>query len=124
MHDLHAWIKEYKKSMTELNVVPELLDPPLVGGEQQNLIENYLKLIVKKLDEWSANLLMKTEIREFITRSDPPGVDSDGLFGTQGAVILFQMVNQQIDAATESGQGAILARVVGYLPTTRSQVRR
>ncbi|KAG1787395.1 exocyst complex component Sec6-domain-containing protein [Suillus variegatus] len=112
MHDLHAWIKEYKKSMTELNVVPELLDPPLLGGEQQNLIENYLKLIVKKLDEWSANL-MKTEIREFITRSDPPGVDSDGLFGTQGVVILFQMVNQQIDAATESGQGAILARVVG-----------
>ena len=39
--------------------------------------------------------------------------DSDGLYGTQGAVILFQMVNQQIDAATESGQGTILARVVG-----------
>jgi hypothetical protein len=112
MLDLHAWIKEYKKSMKELNIAPELLDPPLLGGEEQNLIEDYLKLIVKKLDEWSANL-MKTEIQEFTTRSDPPEVDSDGLYGTQGAVILFQMVNQQIDAATESGQGAILARVVG-----------
>ncbi|KAG1764057.1 exocyst complex component Sec6-domain-containing protein [Suillus occidentalis] len=112
MLDLHAWIKEYKKSMKELNVAPELLDPPLLGGEEQNLIEDYLKLIVKKLDEWSANL-MKTEIQEFTTRSDPPEVDSDGLYGTQGAIILFQMVNQQIDAATESGQGAILARVVG-----------
>ncbi|KAI5984301.1 exocyst complex component Sec6-domain-containing protein [Pisolithus albus] len=101
---LHAWLKEYKKSMKELN-------PSLLDGEEQNLIEDYLKLIVKKLDEWSANL-MKTEIQEFTTRTNPPEVDSDGLYGMQGAVILFQMVNQQIDAATESGQGAILARVV------------
>ncbi|KAF9244659.1 exocyst complex component Sec6-domain-containing protein [Melanogaster broomeanus] len=108
---LHAWLKEYKKSMKELNVAPELLDPPLLNGDEQSLIEDYLKLIVKKLDEWSANL-MKTEIQEFTTRSAPPEVDSDGLYGTQGAVILFQMVNQQIDAATESGQGAIVARVV------------
>ncbi|KAI6126032.1 exocyst complex component Sec6-domain-containing protein [Pisolithus croceorrhizus] len=108
---LHAWLKEYKKSMKELNVPPELIEPPLLNGEEQNLIEDYLKLIVKKLDEWSANL-MKTEIQEFTTRTNPPEVDSDGLYGMQGAVILFQMVNQQIDAATESGQGAILARVV------------
>lgn len=108
---LHAWLKEYKKSMKELNVPPELIDPPLLNGEEQNLIEDYLKVIVKKLDEWSANL-MKTEIREFTTRAMQPEVDSDGLYGTQGAVILFQMVNQQIDAAMETGQGAILARVV------------
>jgi hypothetical protein len=55
---------------------------------------------------------MKTEIGEFTTRAEPPELDSDGLYGTQGAVILFQMVNQQVDLATESGQGAILARVV------------
>ena len=108
---LHAWLKEYKKSMKELNVPSELIEPPLLNGEEQNLIEDYLKLIVKKLDEWSANL-MKTEIQEFTTRAMQPEVDSDGLYGTQGAVILFQMVNQQIDAAMESGQGAILARVV------------
>ncbi|KAF9219808.1 exocyst complex component Sec6 [Gyrodon lividus] len=108
---LHAWLKEYKKSMKELNIPAELIDPPLLNGEEQSLIEDYLKLIVKKLDEWSTNL-MKTEIQEFTTRSEPPEIDSDGLYGTQGAVILFQMVNQQIDAATESGQGAILARVV------------
>ena len=108
---LHAWLKEYKKSMKELNIPPELVDPPLLNGEEQNLIEDYLKLIVKKLDEWSANL-MQTEIQEFTTRAMQPEVDSDGLYGTQGAVILFQMVNQQIEAAMESGQGAILARVV------------
>lgn len=110
---LFEWLKEYKSSMRELNVPPELLEPALLDGKEQNLIEDYLQVIVKKLDEWSANL-MRTEVEEFTTRRDPPEVDADGLYGTQGgAPILFQMVNQQIDLAMDSGQGAILARVVG-----------
>jgi exocyst complex component 3 len=108
---LYEWLKEYKQSMKELNISPDLLEPPLMEGKEQSLIEDYLQLIVSKLDEWSANL-MKTEISEFTKREEPPEVDSDGLYGTQGSVILFQMVNQQVDLATESGQGAILARVV------------
>lgn len=108
---LHAWLKEYKKNMKELEVPPELLQPPLLDGKEQTLIEDYLNLIVQKLDEWSANL-MKTETETFTTRTDPLEVDGEGLYGTQGTVILFQMVNQQVDLAMESGQGAILARVV------------
>jgi hypothetical protein len=108
---LHAWLKEYKSSMKELEIPPELLEPPLLGGNEQLLIDDYLKLIVKKLDEWSANL-MKTELDEFTSRTEPPELDADGQYGMQGAVILFQMVNQQVDAAMESGQGMILARVV------------
>ncbi|KAI0248975.1 exocyst complex component Sec6 [Lactifluus subvellereus] len=108
---LHAWLKEYKSSMKELDIPPELLEPPLLGGNEQSLIDDYLKLIVKKLDEWSANL-MKTEVTEFTSRAEPPELDADGQYGMQGAVILFQMVNQQVDAAMESGQGMILARVV------------
>ena len=109
---LYEWLKEYKGNMKELNISPELMEPPLLDGKEQDLIEDYVKLIIQKLDEWSTNL-MKTEVAEFIKREEPPEVDSDGLYGTQGGVILFQMVNQQIDLATESGQGAILARVVG-----------
>ena len=108
---LHAWLKEYKSSMKELEIPPELLDPPLLGGREQSLIDDYLKLIVKKLDEWSANL-MKTELSEFSARAEPPELDADGQYGMQGAVILFQMVNQQVDAGMESGQGMILSRVV------------
>ena len=108
---LHSWLKEYKKSMKELEIAPELLDPPLLEGKEQRLIDDYLQLIVKKLDEWSRNL-MKSEIQEFTTRTEPPELDADGMYGTQGAVILFQMVNQQVDVATESGQGAILAQVI------------
>ncbi|EKM50194.1 uncharacterized protein PHACADRAFT_264794 [Phanerochaete carnosa HHB-10118-sp] len=108
---LHGWIKEYKKNMKELNVPPEAMDPPLLDGNEQSLIEDYLALIVSKLDEWTKNL-MRTEIEAFSTRAEPPEVDSDGLYGMQGAVILFQMVNQQVDAAMDSNQGIILARVV------------
>lgn len=111
---LHQWLKEYKKTMKELEVPPEYLEPPLLEGNEQSLIDDYLQLIIKKLDEWTANL-MKTEIREFTARSEPPEIDSDGMYGTQGAVILFQMVNQQVDVATESGQGAILAKVVSEI---------
>ena len=108
---LHDWLKEYRENMKELNVPPDLLEPPLLDGKEQNLIEDYLQLIIQKLDEWSTNL-MKTEISEFTKREEPPEVDADGMYCTQGAVILFQMVNQQVDLAIESGQGAILARVV------------
>ncbi|TFK39982.1 exocyst complex component sec6 [Crucibulum laeve] len=108
---LYEWLKEYKKNMKELNIPPELLEPPLLDGKEQSLIEDYLHVIIQKLDEWTMNL-MKTEISEFTKREEPPELDSDGMYGTQGAVILFQMVNQQIDLATESGQGAILTRVV------------
>ena len=97
---LHAWLKEYKSSMKELQIPPELLEPPLLGGNEQLIIDDYLKLIVKKLDEWSANL-MKTEVNEFTSRAEPPELDADGQYGTQGAVILFQMVNQQVDARSE-----------------------
>ncbi|KAI0041694.1 exocyst complex component Sec6 [Auriscalpium vulgare] len=109
---LHAWLKDYKANMKELEIPPELIEPPLLDGKEQTLIDDYLALIVKKLEEWTANL-MKTEVDEFTTRAEPPEVDADGQYGMQGAIILFQMVNQQVDAATESGQGLILARVVG-----------
>ncbi|GJJ11432.1 hypothetical protein Clacol_005665 [Clathrus columnatus] len=108
---LHAWMKDYRKTMKELNVPPGLMEPPLLDGKDQTLIDDYLNLIVKKLDEWSANI-MKTEVKDFIAREQPPEIDADNLYGMQGAIIMFQMVNQQVDLAADSGQGAILARVV------------
>lgn len=108
---MHAWIKEYRSSMKELEIPTEWLQPPLLNGKSQDLIEDYVKLIVTKIDEWSTNL-MNTERRDFTKRDAPPEQDSAGLYGLQYAVMLFQMVNQQIDLAADSGQGAVLARVV------------
>jgi len=108
---LHAWLKEYRQNMKELNIPLEFIQPPLLDGKEQGLIDDYLGVIIKKLDEWSVNL-MRTEVEAFTQRRDAPELDADGMYGTQGAVILFQMINQQVDLAMESGQGAILSRVI------------
>jgi len=95
----------------ELELDPEWLKPPLLDGNESNLIESYLSLISTRMDEWTSNL-MKTELDDFTKREDPPEVDADGYYGMQGAIILFQMLNQQIDLALDSNQAAVLSRVV------------
>ncbi|KAI5123506.1 hypothetical protein M0805_006666 [Coniferiporia weirii] len=108
---MHAWLKEHKKNMKELGVPPQWMEPPLLDGKEQDLVEKYLQTIISKLDEWVDNL-MSSEKKQFIARTEPPEVDAESLYGMQYAVILFQMANQQVDLAMESGQGGILARVV------------
>jgi exocyst complex component 3 len=84
------FVKEYYKNMTkELEIPDELLTPRLLDGKEQDLVEDYLRLIVKKMDEWTTNL-MKTEVEEFTRRDDAPEEDADGLYGMHGAVIMFQ----------------------------------
>ena len=111
---LYQFTKEYESTMKkELLVEESWLQPSLLGGKEQEIIDDYLSLIVKKIDEWSANL-MSDEVRAFVSREVPPEEDSEGLYGMQGAVILFQMVNQQMDLAADSGQGSILTRAIDH----------
>ncbi|WVQ76413.1 hypothetical protein IAR50_006079 [Cryptococcus sp. DSM 104548] len=109
--ELHAWIKEYRVSMKELDIPAAWLQPPLLDGKSQDLIEDYVKLIVAKLDEWTVNL-MKEETGTFTWRTREPEQGDDGQFGMEGVVDFFQLVNQQCDLALDSNQGAVLARVV------------
>ncbi|GAA5933678.1 SNARE-binding exocyst subunit SEC6 [Sporobolomyces koalae] len=109
---MSQFTKDYHKTMTkELEIDPSWLTPPLLDGNEANLIDSYLALISTRMDEWTANL-MKTELEEFTQRQDPPEIDHDGFYGMQGAVILFQMLNQQIDLALDSNQASVLSRVV------------
>lgn len=98
----------------EFKISSVLLEPALLDGKEQDLIEVYVTLIVRKMEEWTANL-MRTEVDDFLTRRASPDLDVDGQYGMQGAIILFQMLNQQIDLALDSNQGAILMRVVEEL---------
>ena len=109
--ELHAWIKEYRPSMRELEVPNAWLQPPLLDGKSQELIEDYVKLIVTKLDEWTVNL-MKEETGKFTWRTKEPEQSEDGQFGMEGVVDFFHIVNQQCDLALDSNQGAVLGRVV------------
>ncbi|SGZ20572.1 BQ5605_C021g09288 [Microbotryum silenes-dioicae] len=121
---LSQFVKEYQKTMvTELDVPVEWVTPPLLDGREAQLIEDYALLVVKKMDEWTANL-MKTEVDEFVKREQPPEIDPDGQYGMQGAVILFQMLNQQIDLSLDSNQGSILLRIVQEASRVMRDVQR
>lgn len=109
--ELHAWIKEYRKNMKELEVPQEWLQPPLLGGKSQDLIEEYVKVIVTRLDEWTVNL-MRDETAKVQWRTQAPEQFDDGQFGTEGVVDFFSLVNQQCDLALDSNQGQVLVRVV------------
>ncbi|GAA6053135.1 hypothetical protein JCM3770_002871 [Rhodotorula araucariae] len=109
---LSQFTKEYAKTMTkELGVDGDWLEPALLDGNEGALLDDYFALITNKMDEWTANL-MKAESGDFLARAEPPETDPDGYYGMQGAVILFQMLNQQVDLALDSNQAAVLARVV------------
>ncbi|KAK8845383.1 hypothetical protein IAR55_006096 [Kwoniella newhampshirensis] len=109
--ELHAWIKEYRGSMKELEIPSAWLQPPLLDGKSQDLIEDYVKLIVTKLDEWTVNL-MREETGKFTWRTREPEQADDGQLGMEGVVDFFSLVNQQCDLALDSNQGAVLVRVV------------
>jgi len=106
------WIKTYKSTMSrEMGVAEGKLTPPLLDGKENVLIDDYLHIIIRKVEEWMDNLA-NTEKKEFMERTTSPDEDSDGKYVSGGAAIMFQMISQQIDVAANSGQGRVLAAVV------------
>jgi exocyst complex component 3 len=119
-HDLDAgtilrllrFVRDYYTTMsTRLGVTEELLEPQLLDGQEQSLVEDYLKLVRQTLVKWTSSL-MKTESEHFVQRADPPEMSPDGQFGLPGAVDLFQIINQQIDVAADANQGKLLYLVI------------
>ncbi|KAI9333387.1 exocyst complex component Sec6-domain-containing protein [Pilaira anomala] len=109
---LLRFVRDYYTTMsTRLGVTEELLEPQLLDGQEQTLVDEYLKLVRRKLVEWTSNL-MQSESRCFVQRENPPDMSPDGQFGLAGAVDLFQIINQQIDVAAEANQGKLLYLVV------------
>lgn len=109
---LHKWLKQYKKDMRDpdLEIDPEWVTPPLLDGKEQSLIDDYSGLIIRKLDEWTTNYI-RDDTKDFTTRTQSLDVDANGLYGMERTVIFWQMINQQVDLALDSGQGAVLAKV-------------
>ncbi|KAG2218228.1 hypothetical protein INT45_000770 [Circinella minor] len=109
---LLRFVRDYYSTMsTRLGVTEELLEPQLLDGQEQSLVDEYLKLVRTKLVEWTSNL-MSTESRDFVQRNQPPEMTSDGQYGMTGAVDMFQIINQQIDVAADANQGKLLYLVV------------
>lgn len=108
---LLKWVRDYYDDMaSRLGVSEEVLMPELLDGREQQLVDDYLKMIRKKLDEWMGNLFA-TEVKAFCAREEPPE-ENNGFYGMASPVIMFQMVNQQIDIAVATGRDRLLYDVV------------
>ncbi|KAG0301218.1 SNARE-binding exocyst subunit S6 [Dissophora globulifera] len=109
---LLRWVREYYASMNhQLGVTEELLEPQLLDGNEQGLLDEYLKLVRTNLVKWTNNM-MATVSTEFIERQSAPERDADRLYHMQTASLLFEMINQQINIAGDSQQSTVMEQVV------------
>jgi exocyst complex component 3 len=125
---LLRWTREYYANMKkQLGIAEKILQPKLLANQEETLIKDYLRLVRAKLDEWMANLV-KEGSKDFSERAKPPEQDVDGTYGVGAAVIIFQMINEQVEVATESNRGNILAEVVaecaGAMLTTQASWKK
>jgi exocyst complex component 3 len=103
-----GWVRDYYRTMTDrFGVSEELLEPRLLDDNEEKLVHDYVSLIQKKLKEWVDRLLF-TEGRDFSNREKPPETEVESIYCTSAAVILFQMINQQIDVAMDAARGGRL----------------
>lgn len=98
------WVQEYYTDMsTRLGVTEDSLEPQLLDGNENKLIENYLALNHTKSVEWVTNI-MTTGTKRFSEREEQPEVNLNGNYNLSLSVILFQMINQQINVAKTSNR--------------------
>ncbi|KAF9173219.1 SNARE-binding exocyst subunit S6 [Mortierella sp. AD011] len=109
---LLRWVREYYASMNhQLGVTEELLEPQLLDGNEQGLLDEYLKLVRTNLIKWINNM-MATATTDFSEREAAPEKDSDKLYNMQTANLLFEMVNQQVTLAGDSQQSTVIEQVI------------
>ncbi|ODV90681.1 hypothetical protein CANCADRAFT_109341 [Tortispora caseinolytica NRRL Y-17796] len=118
------FVREYKTNMTQTItenspdgantaiLKTPLVESPLTGNKADNLLNDYLTLIIKKMNEWILSMANQ-ERRTFLERTDPPLInDDDGKYMLSDTQTLFTMIHQQLDRAADTGQARVLARVV------------
>ncbi|KAF3933308.1 hypothetical protein ABW19_dt0200932 [Dactylella cylindrospora] len=105
------WKSAYDSGLKSLKVDKKTLSPPILGEAEEDLVKEYLNIIVTKMNEWM-NTVNQDDVRDFTQRAEAPEVNENGNFILQGAVIAFQMINQQIDVASDANKVSVLLGVV------------
>jgi len=106
------WVQEYYTDMsTRLGVTEDSLEPQLLDGKEDKLINDYLSLNHQKSVEWVTNI-MSSGIKRFSEREEPPEINPNGNYNLSLSVILFQIINQQINLAKSSNRSELAFDVV------------
>lgn len=109
------FVKQYYATMNQAfhisrKATPELLQPPLLDGKEQELYSDYLAMIVAKLKEWYGNI-WDVEKKEFLEGALHPEYHANGV-GLESHTTITKLINQQLDVAAESGQAKVIAGCV------------
>jgi len=106
------WVQEYYTDMsTRLGFSEDSLEPKLLDGKEDKLINDYLTLNHQKSVEWVTNM-MSSGIKRFCEREDPPEINPNGNYNLSLSVILFQIINQQINLAKSSNRSELALKVI------------
>ncbi|CAI2172189.1 11219_t:CDS:2 [Funneliformis geosporum] len=120
---LIRWVRHYYTFMDkEMQQSEDMLEPTLLGEREQELMDECLKMMRSKFQEWKTNLI-ENDINEFTKRQDRPELGSNNLAGLPGIPVLINMVRQQIDVATEFATYQLLTEVINYCCEIMTEVQ-
>ncbi|GBC10480.1 hypothetical protein RclHR1_09660004 [Rhizophagus clarus] len=121
---LIGWVRHYYTFMeSNLDFYEDLMEPNLLNGKEQSLIDDYLNLVRNKFREWKTNLI-ESDIKEFTQRLKSPNFDNENFAKLPGAPILISMVRQQIDVAMKSESHRLLTDVVNECCIMMSEIQQ
>ena len=89
----------------ELNIDMKDFGPLLDQHFIDRLRNQYLKNMKQNITEWSRNTL-KSDLKDWV-KSEAPDQDGDGYYNTQLPVIIFQMMEQNLQVANIIGQDLV-----------------
>lgn len=111
------WMPVYNKQMKDtlgVDVETEFTQQ-LLDCSEDELRQSYLSMLSDKLVSWGANLITQ-EVKVWFKDYGPdddffiPNTTPDGKYYTETTVILFQMLDQQIEVAFQPGGGPEFAK--------------
>ncbi|KAK3774856.1 hypothetical protein RRG08_008405 [Elysia crispata] len=89
----------------ELNIDVKELGPLLENNLIAYLRNQYLRNMKQNITEWSRNTL-RSDLKDWM-KGEAPDQDGDGFFNTQLPVIIFQMMEQNLQVANIIGQDLV-----------------
>jgi exocyst complex component 3 len=108
------WPEKYYTKMAKLGFKQDDLVPHVIDGRETELVREFRQLNIRFLDQW-LDRIFKTEKKDFAERNiDGSNLDADeyGYFRTKNLVDMWRMLQEQIDAASNSQRVDVVEGVV------------
>lgn len=107
------WVQKYHASMAELGIDASTFEEQLLGTGDESLRTNYVKIMETKLQSWTHNVIATAVRQWFLPPGEgqvrPPDRTAADLYVSRAPVLVFEMIDQQVDVAFQPGGGVQFA---------------